>query len=128
MAKVFISYRNADSVSAVRLAQDVKDAGHLVWIGEWDVQVGDSITEFMNDGLSGSVYVVVCYSADGILSPWMGREWQSALAQQLNGKPVKILPVRLTGGEPPAILADMKYVDLVQDWSSGVRALLRVIV
>lgn len=128
MAKVFISYRNADSVSAVRLAQDIKDAGHSVWIGDWDVQVGDSIIQFMNDGLSGAVYVVVCYSDDGILSPWMGREWKSALAQQLNGKPVKILPVRLTGGEPPAILADMKYVDLVQDWSSGVGALLRVIV
>jgi hypothetical protein len=48
----------------------------------------------------------------------------STLARQLNGMDVKILPVRLTGGDPPAILADRKYADLVEDWSKGVSLLL----
>ena len=55
----------------------------------------------------------------------MGREWMSALARQLNGHGIKLLPVLLTGGEPPAILADVKYADLVKNWSRGIAELLR---
>jgi len=51
----------------------------------------------------------------------------SALARQLDGCHVKILPVLLTGGSPPAILADIKYADLVRDWDRGVKQLLRAI-
>jgi hypothetical protein len=52
---------------------------------------------------------------------------QSALARQMNGANVKILPVVLTGGSPPAILADIQYADLNSDWDSGVRQLLKAI-
>jgi hypothetical protein len=51
----------------------------------------------------------------------------STLARQLNGHNVKILPIRLTGGQPPAILADIKYLDLMKDWNRGVSELLRAI-
>jgi hypothetical protein len=47
------------------------------------------------------------------------------LARQLSGYGVKVLPVRLSGGMPPAILADIKYADLVKDWSRGITELLR---
>ena len=46
----------------------------------------------------------------------MSREWMSALARQIEGAQVRLLPVRLTGGSPPPILADLKYADLVTDW------------
>ena len=61
------------------------------------------------------------------MAPWMGREWMSSLARQLNGHGVKLLPVLLTGHDAPAILADLKYADLVTDWSQGVTELLRAI-
>jgi hypothetical protein len=89
--------------------------------------LGDSIVERINEGLEGSTYVVVCYSSSGVTAPWMSREWMSVLARQLNGNGVKLLPVILTGGNPPAILADMKYADLVKDWQQGVAQLLYTI-
>ena len=51
----------------------------------------------------------------------------SALARQLDGYGVKLLPVQLTGGEPPAILADVKYADLSKEPSRGLAQLLRAI-
>ena len=54
----------------------------------------------------------------------MSREWMAALAQQLNGYEVKVLPVRLSGGKPPAIMSDIKYADLVKDWNQGIAELL----
>jgi len=127
MANIFISHRKSDDREAERLAVEIRNAGHEVWLDEWNIDLGDSIIERMNEGLTGSAYVVLCYSSSGVMSPWMSREWMSALARQLDGYGVKILPVRLTGGDPPAILADIKYADLVKDWPKGVAQLLRAI-
>jgi TIR domain len=127
MANVFISHRKADDQEAERLANQIRNAGHQVWLDEWNIGLGDSIVEKINEGLEGATYVVVCYSSSGVTSAWMGREWYSALSRQLNGAGIKLLPVRLTDGDPPAILADLKYADLVKDWSKGVTELLKAI-
>jgi len=63
-----------------------------------------------------------------VLAPWMSREWMAALAMQLNGHSIRLLPVRLTGGQPPALLADIRYADLVTDWDTGLAELLRALV
>lgn len=127
MAKVFISHRKADDVEAERLSTELQNAGHQVWLDEWVINVGDSIVGRMNEGLEEAAYVVLCYSSSGVTSPWISQEWMASLARQLNGCNIKILPVRLTGGDPPAILAGTKYADLVADWAKGVRDLLRAI-
>lgn len=127
MANVFVSHREADHAPAERLSKELRLRGHSVWLDKWELRVGDSIVAKINDGLTGATYLLLCYSGAGSLSPWMGREWMSALARQLNGADIRLLPVRLTGGEPPAILADIKYADLVADWSGGVNALCNAI-
>lgn len=123
MANVFISHRGADLAAATCLAEDLQTRGHTVWLDQWKINIGDSIIEKINDGLTGSSYVILCYSSSGVNSPWMGREWMSTLARQLDGASVRLLPVRLTGGSPPGILADRKYADLVKNWTRGLEEL-----
>lgn len=128
VTNVFISHRSADTAIAEKLARSIERAGHLVWFDLWDINLGDSIVGRMNEGLMGATYVIVCYSAAGIDTPWMGREWMSTLARQLNGRGVKLLPVLLAGAAAPAILEDIKYADLSTDWDRGLAQLLRAIV
>jgi hypothetical protein len=127
MANVFVSHRAADAGAARRLATELRDGGHAVWLDEWEIDLGDSIVERIERGLEGASYVVLCYSSVGVVSPWMSREWMSTLARQLEGHRVRLLPSRLSGGEPPALLADIKYADLVSDWDGGLRQLLAAI-
>lgn len=127
MANVFISHRGSDAQQAEQLAIEIRNAGHQVWLDAWKIELGDSIIKRMDEGLEGATYVVVCYSSSGITAPWMSREWMSTLARQLDGRGVKLLPVLLTGGEPPAILADIKYADLVKNWQQGISQLLHAI-
>ena len=101
-----------------QLAEEIRDAGHDVWLDLWRIDLGDSIIQRMDEGLAGAAYAVVFYSSSGVMSPWMPREWMSALARQLSEHNMKLLPVVLTGGGPPAILADLKYVDLTRDWAA----------
>ncbi|HEY4641999.1 MAG TPA: toll/interleukin-1 receptor domain-containing protein [Thermoanaerobaculia bacterium] len=124
MPSVFISHRSTDAHLAEKLATDLRNAGHVVWLDAWEISVGDDIVERISDGLERSAYLVTCFSAAG-MAPWMDKEWMSALARQMNGAHVKILPVRLTGTEAPAILAGTKYADLIKDWDQGVADLLR---
>jgi hypothetical protein len=127
LAKVFISYRGSDLPEAERLAEEIRRAGHDVWLDEWAIGLGDSIVGRMNEGLRDAGYLLLCYSSSGVESPWMGREWMSYLARQLNGSRCKILPLLLTGGSPPPILDDLKYADLTRDWAAGVAEILKAI-
>jgi hypothetical protein len=127
MAQVFVSHRRADAAEARRLAEDLRVAGHCVWLDEWAINIGDSIVGQIEEGLEGSTYLVLCYSDAGVMSPWISREWMSALARQLEGQGVRILPVMLTGKVAPAILADIHAADLRNDWDTGVNLLLRSI-
>ena len=124
---VFISHRKADAALAQRLAEQLRDEGFDVWFDEWRIDLGDSIVAKIDEGLEEAKYLVLCYSDAGIHSPWMSREWMSALARQLSGADVKLLPIRLSGGTPPAILADIKYADLAADWDRGFADLLRAL-
>ncbi|MEV0192350.1 toll/interleukin-1 receptor domain-containing protein [Kitasatospora purpeofusca] len=125
MADVFISHRGNDDKKAEELADELRARGHRVWLDLWEIGIGDSIVQKIDEGLAGYRFLVLCLSDSGVHAPWMSREWLSALARQLNGADVKLLPARLTGGELPAILADIKYADLVADWNEGVEALDR---
>jgi TIR domain. len=127
MANVFISHRGSDINAAEKLAQDLRQDGHHVWIDVWNIHLGDSVIQKINEGLQSATYVVVCYSAYGIESPWMSREWMATLARQLEGHHVRILPVFLSGGDIPAILSDIRYADLTKNWQKGLDELLGVL-
>jgi len=128
MSKVFISHRGADSGLAEKLANSIKNCGaHEVWFDAWDIKIGDSIVGKINEGLTGNVALILCLSSSGS-SPWMDAEWMSLLARQLQGQNVKLLPVRLSGGTIPPILADIKFADLVSDWDGGIKDLCKVLV
>jgi hypothetical protein len=122
MPKVFISHRTADLDLARKLSSDLKARGHDVWLDDEEILAGDSIVAQVEDGLAGSGYVVLCLSSDGP-SAWTDREWMPTLARRLSGIDVKLLPVFLSGGTLPAILADIKCVDLTSDWDHGVDVL-----
>lgn len=126
MANVFLCHRKIDSAKVEALGVEVEKAGHKVWFDEWEIGVGDSIVQKINEGLEGVAYLILCYSSIES-SDWTDREWHSTLHRQLSGQSVKILPVRIGGEKAPAILADIKYADLYSDWNAGVVALLKAI-
>src|SRR5690242_15283814 len=123
MSTVFVSHRSADSGLAERLAVELRSRGHDTWLDNWKIDVGDSIVERIDEGLESSAYLLLCYSECAMESPWMNREWMATLARQLDGANVRVLPVRLSGGRPPAILADLKYADLTSNWQGGIEAI-----
>src|SRR4051812_27333627 len=123
MASLFISHRGSDKAKAIKLSEQLQRAGHDVWLDEWKIDIGDSIIQNINEGLRKCEFLILCYSKAGVEAPWISREWMSALASQLSGVNIRLLPVMLSGGEPPSILRDVRYADLTSRWDKGVEAI-----
>jgi hypothetical protein len=101
------------------MAAALTEEGHCVWLDALNLNVGDSIVGEIDRGLENATHLLLCCSGAGSDSAWMSREWMGTLARQLNGHGVRVLPVLLPGGDPPTILADIKYADLRKDFAAG---------
>ena len=127
-ARIFVSYPSEYVAVAERLVADLRSKGHDVW---WDVEridIGDSIVAALNAGLSDAAFLVLCLGSSVRTSPWRDREWMSALARQLAGAHIKILPTLVTSEATiPAILADLARADLARNWEHGIGELDRAL-
>jgi predicted esterase len=74
MRTVFISYSSKDRDFAERLATDLRASGAGVWFDQWEIKVGHSITQKINDGIHDNDYLAVVLSPDSVSSDWVRKE------------------------------------------------------
>jgi hypothetical protein len=124
MSRVFISHSSIDKEFARDLAIRLEEHGISVWLDEWEIAVGESISQSIQDGLAGCEFIVVVISEASSRSGWVGKEWQSRIGNEASLRRVEILPVLLQNCEIPQLLADKAYADFTTDFDSGMAALI----
>ncbi len=94
MATVFISYARPDRQKVSVIAAELEAAGYEVW---WDRQVagGEEFTAVIEQELQAAQLVLVCWSADGIVSKWVRDEATVGAEQD------KLVALSLDGSMPP---------------------------
>ena len=109
---VFICHSSDDHDFVIQLAEKLKKDSIEVWIDDWEIDVGDSITQKVNEGLHKAGFFLIILSEHSINSDWVARELNSTLMRQINKKNVKILPVLLDAdfSEIPPLIADINAV------------------
>jgi hypothetical protein len=110
--KVFISHSSKDHDFVLQLAKKMRNDGIEVWLDDWELEVGDSIVEKIQEGLEKSSFLIVILSEYSINSDWVMRELNSTFMRQLNKDHVTILPVLLEIDfeEVPPLLRDIYSV------------------
>jgi hypothetical protein len=126
-AKLFICHASEDKPTARRLAQFLHNHGLGVWFDEMEIQVGDSIVQKVNDGLSGATHLALLLSPSSVSKPWVQREMSSALMRQLADRSIRLVPLLIASCTIPPILADLKYADCSTDEELGFRSVLQSI-
>jgi hypothetical protein len=124
---VFISHVSADKPVARRLARELADSGIAVWLDEWRIKVGDSISKSIDDALSSCQFVVLLMSPESLRSPWVEREWRAAYWREIDSGRLHLIPVMISDCELPPLLRDKKYVQL-EPWNHATTQLLEAIV
>jgi hypothetical protein len=106
----FISYFSGDKEFVRRLEQDLHLREVQLWRDDGEIEIGDSISGKIEEGLSRSYTFIIVLSPEALSRPWVREELNAAYALRLAGE-FKILPVLHKECDLPPFLADYKYAD-----------------
>lgn len=122
-ARVFLCHNHADKPTARVIAAELLDAGHEVWLDEWEMVAGDSLVAKISEAIVDSAYLVVLLSPSSVKSGWVKRELETALTRQITGKSIKVVPCLLAPCDVPPFLEPLLYADFTASHDVGMEAL-----
>jgi hypothetical protein len=111
MSYVFLSHSHADKPFVRRLASHLRHHGHIVWIDEAEILVGDSLITKIGEGLDRVEYVLAVLSKTSVKSEWVKKELDIAMNKEIGAKRVVVLPILLDDVDLPQFLVGKKYAD-----------------
>jgi hypothetical protein len=124
---VFISYSHSDALIVNKLAAHLVKQSASVWVDTWELNVGDSILNKVQDAIQGSSALLVILSKASVRSEWCKKELSAGLMRELDEKRVVVLPVLVEDCEIPVFLREKMYADLRTDFEQGLRSILDAI-
>lgn len=127
MITVFLSHSSRDKDLARRIAKDLKSHSIKVWFDEWEIHIGNSISQKIERGLEDADFVAVLLGRHSVNSGWVEKEWQAKIGEEVVKKKIIILPVRSEKCRIPVLLRDKRYADLEKHYQSGIDELLNAI-
>jgi CheY-like chemotaxis protein len=125
--RVFISYSSKDRPFAEKLAAKLLDHGWQVWYDQWEIKVGDSIIERIEQGITSSSYLIILLSEASVTSKWVQEEIHAAFVRQLEGKESKVLPALIEDCNIPPFLRSKKYADFRSSFDEGIQQIVMAI-
>lgn len=127
MAKsIFLSHTHADKPFVRRLAADLEAHGVQYWLDEAEIKVGESLIGKIRQGLDGVDFVAAVLSPNSIASPWVQRELDVAMNQEISGRQIKVLPILYRHCELPGFLLGKFYADFTdeENYASALKRLV----
>ncbi|MEW5918147.1 MAG: toll/interleukin-1 receptor domain-containing protein [Gemmatimonadota bacterium] len=126
-SRVFVSYSSADRKLARQIADDLGKSGSTVWLDEWELRAGHSLTQTIEHGLAEADFLVLLVTRTSLASRWVDKEWRAKLAFELQFRDVFVLPALADQSDLPAELQDRKYADFRTKYDLGIDELRRAI-
>jgi len=124
---VFISYSHADELIVNKLAAHLVKHNANVWVDTWELSVGDSILNRVQEAIQESSALLVILSKTSVASEWCKKELSAGLMRELDEKRVVVLPVLVEDCEIPMFLREKMYADLRTDFERGLHSVLNAI-
>ena len=114
MRKVFISHTKKDAMFVEELAKNLMRADFTVWYSEWEIAVGDSIIQKIEDGLGIADCLIVVLSTASVTSFWVRQELEAGLVISRERKAF-VLPLLLEECDIPPFLRAKGLLDFTGD-------------
>lgn len=124
---VFISYSHSDEPIVSKLAAHLIKHNAYVWVDTWELNVGDSILNRVQDAIQESSALLVILSKASVQSEWCKKELSAGLMRELDEKRVIVLPVLLEDCDVPVFLREKMYADFRTSFDDGLRSVLSAI-
>ncbi len=105
MADVFISYARTDRLLAAHIAEAVEREGWTVW-WDRDIVAGESFAQLIEKQLVAAKCVIVLWTVDSVVSPWVLNEASEALGRGI------LVPLVVRGAQPPLAFRHLHFVEM----------------
>lgn len=127
MSKIFLSHTRIDKPFVRKLAADLRNYGHTVWIDEAEINIGDSLIGKIREGLDSVDFIAVILSKASIESEWVKKELEIASNREIKEKRVVVLPIKIEDVQLPGFLEGKFYGDFSSpdDYDEKLQLLLR---
>lgn len=119
MPSLFLSHSSIDKPFVEKLAKDLVRVGINIWFDKWAINVGDSLTWRIEEGLRENDYLGIVLSPEALESEWVKCELSSAWCRQMSSKRIIVLPIMYRDCNLPLFLADRKYADFRKEYNNG---------
>lgn len=110
----FISYFTGDQDFARKIAGDLKNRDLHIWQDEGEIDIGDSISDKIQEALKNCFTFIIILSPEALDRPWVKEELRAAYNLRL-AEDLKILPVIYKDCELPVFLSDYRFADFREE-------------
>ena len=109
----FVSYTKADQAWAEWIAWELEAVGYTTLMQAWDMPPGTAFVHEMDQAVQTTERTVVVLSPAYLKSEFGEAEWRPGFRNDPSGDKRKLIPVRIEQCEPPGLLGDRVWIDLV---------------
>ena len=121
---IFISYSHEDKNFVDKFATQLVQNNIIVWMDRWELNIGDSIIDKVQDAVEGASALLVILSKNSVNSPWCKRELSAGLLRELEEKRVVVMPVLIEDCDIPLFARGKLYADFRKDFDDGLKTVL----
>jgi len=121
---IFISYSHENKGFVDKLAMQLVNRNVNVWVDRWELSIGDSIVDKVQEAVEGASALLVILSKASITSEWCKRELSSGFLRELEEKRVVVMPVLLEDCDIPLFARGKLYADFRDSFDNGLRTVV----
>ncbi|QOG03469.1 toll/interleukin-1 receptor domain-containing protein [Flavobacterium sp. MDT1-60] len=121
---IFISYSHKDKDFVDKLGIKLVEKRIKVFIDRWEMKLGDSITNKIQDAITDASFLMVILSKSSIASDWCKREITTGLMLELEKRRIVVLPLLIEDCDIPLFLRDKFYADFRSSFDNGLATIL----
>ncbi|CAM3869496.1 toll/interleukin-1 receptor domain-containing protein [Parendozoicomonas haliclonae] len=121
---IFISYSHENKEFVDKLAMQLVQRNINIWLDRWELNIGDSLIDKVQDAVDGASALLVIMSKASIASAWCKKELTSGFLRELEEKRVVVMPVLLEDCDIPIFARDKFYADFRTNFDEGLKTVI----
>lgn len=121
---IFISYSHQNKEFVDQLAHQLVAHKVNVWLDRWELSIGDSLIDKIQEAADGASALLVILSKASVESEWCKKELSAGFLRELEEKRVVVMPVLIENCSVPLFARSKLYADFRTNFDSGLRTIL----
>ncbi len=121
---VFISYSHENKEFVDQLAMQLVRHNVHIWLDRWELSLGDSIIDKVQDAAEGASALLVILSKASVASEWCKKELSAGLLRELEEKRVVVMPVLLEDCKVPLFARGKVRADFRSNFDKGLKTVI----